>query len=252
MSKLFSELQRLYFYPSGCEENNDSSFVLPAKDGLTRAMLLRFKRSADWPSVAKLYEALQAELDLPAPAVSVSPGDGFQLWLSLAEPEPVARAQVFLAALCERYLGDLERGGVELFPADHTDNANTSPAAIDLVPTLDAASGRWSAFIDPSMGSVFIDEPGLEMSPNFDRQGQLLGQLQSIRPADFERVVDGIANRSDATPSEQAPARTRESGSTSTDQHFSDPQNYLLAVMNDPAATTKQKIKAAKALLPYF
>lgn len=34
--------------------------------------------------------------------------------------------------------------------------------------------------------------------------------------------------------------------------NFSDPKSFLLAVMNDPSASASQRIKAAKALLPYF
>lgn len=246
MNKLFTQIQRLYFHPSRDDATVDASLQLPAEDGLTRAMVLRFKRSADWPAIAKLYEALQAELDLPAPAVSVSPRDGFQVWLSLAEPVPVAQAKEFLAALRDAYLGDLTHGGLVCFPPD---KEGQESAVVALVPALDAASGRWSAFIDPSMGSVFVDELGLEMAPNFDRQAQSLGQLQSIRLADFERVLREMnkgENKDNSASTEQTGTGSSYSG---YGYDRSDPRSFLLSVMNDPAVPTKQRIKAAKALL---
>jgi len=250
MNKLTTQLQRLYFLPDQPAEGDEANqaFQPVSAEGTVRTLVINFARPADWEALALLYQALQEELDLPAPAISVSGDKGFRLWLSLAQPVPVAQARHFLAALRRCYLADQPPASLELVP-------DTEPASINLVPELNAVTGKWSAFIDPSLGSMFSDESGLEMAPNMDRQADLLAGLKSIDAAAFRH---GLAKLAADEPS-PSPAAAHEAGESAhrrstlnVGNNYRDPQSFLLAVMNDPSASAGQRIKAAKALLPYF
>jgi len=255
MNKLITQLQRLYFLPdqpglwqSPEDEGRKQPFQPVSADGTVRTLSIGFARPSDWEALAQLYQALQEELDLPPPAISVSGDQGFRLWLSLAQPVPVGLGRHFLAELRRRYLSDLPPASLELVPG-------AEPATINLVPALNAATGKWSAFIDPSLGSMFSDESGLEMAPNMDRQADLLAGLKSIDPAAFQHGLAQLAaDQSSPSPApDDSPLRPADKRSTlSVGSNFSDPKSFLLAVMNDPSASAGQRIKAAKALLPYF
>lgn len=261
MSKLIHALQRLYFFPGQQVPNPDPDGSLADRphellspDGMVRAMVICFDRPADWELVAGLYQGMQSDLDLPAPAVSVLARGGYQVWLSLTNAVPLAEASAFLAALRHRYLVDLPPGQLHCVPA-------AGQGGIDLVPALDAASGKWSAFIDPSMGAMFMAEPGLEMAPNMDRQAEMLSRLESIGSQAFQQALASLqAETGPAGGMEQGvPAGPKGAAETSVPSarvslgsHFTDPKAFLLAVMNDTSASTEQRIEAAKALLPYF
>ena len=94
MDKLTSELQRLHFLPD------------QPPSGGQQALGLAFTRAADWHRVAELCRAVQEELELPAPAVSID-GEGYQLWFSLAEAVATDETAYFLDGLQHRYLADL-------------------------------------------------------------------------------------------------------------------------------------------------
>lgn len=236
MSKLDRELQRLGWPIDGRPGS--------AADGSTRCLAIDFARSADWPQAAALCQALADDLDLPALAVSVSGRAGYRLWLALAEPTPAAEAGRFLAALAGKYLAEVPAGHLRCHPA--AGPTATPGLAVEAVPALDAATGKWSAFIDPSLGEMFVAEAGLDMAPNFDRQADLLAGVQVIAAADFQRALTTLT----------APEPTAEATSAATPRHaacrYDDPHSFLLAVMNDPAASTADRIAAATALLPYF
>lgn len=298
MNKLIIELQRLYFLHDqqwhGPQLDDSGKPVSPAEggltpelvaeglagekaitlklvsaDGMTRAMVVNFAKPADWEAVENLYRLLQDDLDLPAPAISVSGRKGYRLWFSLDEEVPAAQATEFLDALCRRYLADIPAANLEFAPA--TDRAAAGKqAVVKLVPALHTSTGKWSAFIDPSLGAMFIDEPGLEMAPNMDRQASILAGLESIKAADFQRAL-GILQQAAEPDANTAHAPLEVSASLpdqaanqpcldtgrrraklNVGEHFSDPKSFLLAVMNDPSASARQRIKAAKALLPYF
>lgn len=270
MSKLFRELQRLYFPGTplslagraaraagtpGAAGERVASLDLAGASGLTRAMLVRLRQSADWESLARLYEAVQQDLGFPAPAVSVAGSDGFSLWFSLAEPVALAQADDFLAALCERYLGALGAASVILCP--------TAERSVELPPAWCASSERWSAFIDPSMGGMFIEQAGLDMTPSRDRQADILAALTSVKADDFARALailgQGVAAKSAAA--EPANGKGDESRPFSSGDaasgpggpgRFDDPRSFLLAVMNDASSPAPLRVEAAKALLPYF
>lgn len=243
MNKLISALQRLYFLPDQLCQPLDAAGVanpplnLLGPDGMVRAMLIHFGKTRDWPLLGELYQAVQSELDLPAPAISVTGHEGYELWFSLAEPVPLSQAQVFLEALRAKYLSDIPAHLLQLRPV-----AGTQPS-VPMTPALHQTTGQWSAYIDPSLGSLFIDEPWLEMAPNMDQQASILGGLKSMTAGDFQRALKQL-QIPDTAVAPPAPALVV--------QHYSEPMTFLLAVMNDASASPRHRIKAAKALLPYL
>ena len=64
-------------------------------------------------------------------------------------------------------------------------------------------SGKWAAFIHPSMGAAFVDEPGLDMPPPPVAQLGFLESLRSINPGQFAQALaklQGHAGLVDAVP----------------------------------------------------
>lgn len=287
MNKLIHELQRMYFLErqpwqtldfadsnsplhaaegafspellSKClDSENAIALQLVSSEGLVRAMVVGFEKASDWAQVAKLYQGVQEDLELPAPAIAVSGRAGFQFWLSLDDCVPALEASYFLDGLRLKYLGDLSSSSLRFIP----DAANSM---VTLVPAFHEETGKWSAFIDPSMGAMFIEESGLDMAPNMDRQADMLSGLKRIKTADFQRVLGIFRSEAERALSlqEALAAEQRETvhdssaagqvcTKLSVGNHFSDPKAFLLAVMNDGAASANQRIEAAKALLPYF
>ncbi|MBS0356597.1 MAG: hypothetical protein JSR83_22140 [Proteobacteria bacterium] len=257
MNKLIAELQRLFFYP-GLSPDEEALLSGVAQvfdplgpDGLLRAMVLGVSGADAWDCVAALWQAVQDDLQLPAPVMAVTGADGFQLWFPLADPVPQAKAGSFLAGLCRRYLAEVPTA--RLTPCPGT--------TVHVVPGINAASGKWSAFIDPSMGRVLAHEPWLDIAPNPERQADLLGNFLRIDRMAFERALVQLA----PPPVVAAPSVVAEvqaglpvlptMGGTErlgVEGHFGDPQSFLLAVMNDPTASAAHRIDAAKALLPYW
>ncbi len=265
MNKLIAELERLYFLaqPVGLAECLRGECCLElgliSPEGTVRTMGLTFSRAADWPSVSTLCQALQDELELPLPAVSVSAQAGFQLWFSLLEPLPVAQAAGFLEALRRQYLTAIPSHHLESFPG-----SDGVPDTVALVPAYYPARDKWSAFIDPSMGSMFVEESGLDMAPNMDRQADLLAGFRSIKADDFARAQAALLSMAEARAAclsaekdaaesllADRAVRPQAADRLSLGSGFQDPQSFLLAVMNDPAASAAHRIDAAKALLPY-
>lgn len=275
MKTLFNELQRLYFLPGqqwlkqlpgdgaspviapaepltpeifarGLDAEMGLSLNLVSGEGRVRALLVVFKRSGDWPHLARVHEAVQRELALPEPAVSASGRDGFRLWFSLAEAVSFAQARRFLDGLRRRYLATVPAGNL-VFRPDIETLAAPGPVFVKLTPALHQESGRWSAFIDAGMGSLFIDEPGLALAPNMDKQAQLLGNLKSIETADFERALNTLWAPLELPELEPPPAAAAISGPAG---RFDDPESFLRAIMNDPSVSTLERIRAAEALLP--
>ena len=266
MNKLIAELRRLYFLPEQPFQNLDGSAAsdeikLAGQGGRVRAMVVGFDRAADWEHAATLYQAVQEDLELPALAVSVSGSEGYQLWFSLAEPVSAERARLFMNALHRIYLHEVRPAHLKFWP-DVDASSSAEPSLLKLPPALHETTGKWSAFIDPEMGSMFIDEPGLGMSPTMDRQADLLAGLKSIKANAFERALEVLQTRSEAVtkPSEFAAAGPQESASPVTPirsklnvgSNFTDPKSFLLTVMNDSSVSADYRIEAAKALLPYF
>jgi len=183
MQKLNAELSRLYLAPP---------------DGGTRSICLSFKKLAGdgeaghWERLCSVANALQAELGLPAPAVSISGAGAFGLWLSLEQPVTAAQAQEFAKLAC----------------AEAEVDAGAGVAPGTLPPCLNQASGKWAAFIHPGMGASFAGDEGLDMQPPEAGQVALLEGLESIAPAQFAQALDQLRQSAGgaAQPAPQVPA----------------------------------------------
>lgn len=247
MNKLIAALERLYFLPDALPAQDalnqclagdcGAAFQLLAEDGGVRTLQLHFSRSRDWPFVAGLYQAVIDELELPAPVISTSGEQGFIIWFSLQQAVPLEKARNFLQGLCARYLADIPERHVSFLPSPAT------PALGSMTPSMNPVTGRWSAFIDPSLGSMFIDESGLEIPPNMDRQADLLSSLKSISLVDFVRVLRSFPKTPPSIPEISVHPVSAILDTSSS------PEAFLLSIMQDQSIRLKHRIKAAKALL---
>jgi hypothetical protein len=280
MNRLDTELRRLYLphlqpgVPQQAEPVTDASPALLDADGQVRALVLELACAAGWDGVAALWQGMQNELELPAPAIAISGQDGYQVWISLSEPVSVAQARAFLESLCRRFLAGIAPRHVRLQPSLEADAPDATGMArhARLVPALQAESGHWSAFIAPNLAAMFADEPWLEMPPGPDAQADLLLRLKSLSPAEFRQAQQQLTSAEAAPASAASPlpaampdqAAAARSGSDveasaategqdrlAASAPEADPRRFLLAVMNDPAAELRWRIEAAKALLPY-
>jgi hypothetical protein len=221
-------------------------FTLVSPNGMVRTMVISFARGSYWEQVAALYQGVQEDFDLPAPAISVSVEDGYQIWFSLLEPVPLLQAQAFLSTLRLKYLADIPVSRLKFRPGAEGSENPHSLSVLPLMPTAKEPTERWSAFIDPSMGSMFIDEPWLEMAPDLDQQAAMLAGVEPVKAEDFQRVLTIMQ----ATPVSSGGDQL--ASSPGLGSHFTDPKSFLMAVMNDPQASLRDRIEAAKALLPSF
>lgn len=245
MNRLQSEVHRLYVPQAsmGVGVDLDEPGLIDSR-GQVRAMVLELARPADWAALSKVWQGVQRDLELPAPAIAVSGQDGYQLWFSLSEPVPGAQARAFLESLRVRYLGDINPLRVGLMPALdavsplHARHART-------VPDEQANSGHWSAFVAPDLAPVFAEEPWLDTPPSPEGQSDLLSRLVSISPADFQRVLERLGPATASAPSAPASGAAKTAGAHLT------PKRFLLDVMNDDSVALGLRIEAAKALLLY-
>lgn len=256
--KLSLELQRLYLLGPAVGARD----TLVDTEGRVRAVVLGLARPPDWLLLGRVWRGVQAELGLPAPAIAVSGLDAMQLWFSLAEPVPAARAHAFVDGLRQRFLADVDPRRVRLLPApDASAQAPGSHAA--LVPAL-KPTGDWSAFVAPDLAPVFGDAPWLDIQPSAEGQAQLLRVLQPMALADFEAVCEllaGTASAPTATPAplpEAAPIAAQplaknmgQETAPVTQQEDQEQQarQFLLRAMNDESLPMALRIEAAKALL---
>jgi hypothetical protein len=255
MNRLQAELRRLYLLGSPADEVDraeDACLISP--EGGVRALVLELARPADWSVLSAVWQGVQADLELPAPAVAVSGTDGFQLWFSLVEPVPVPEARRFLESLRLRYLGRIAPGRVGLWPAVDASAPGLGRHA-QMVPAHLEDTGLWSAFIAPDLAPVFSDEPWLDICPSTDAQADILTRLRSIKAADFQRVSALLGAVAKTTASHAALA-TREQGGSASDlapaATQQNPKQFLLDVMGDTSIEMHLRIQAAAALLPYF
>ncbi len=187
MQKLTSELQRLYLLPG--QEVDGQAIELVTANGLTRTLVIDFHKAAEeqhWARLCDVANALQTELGLPAPAVSVSGGDCYRLWLSLEQPVTAAQAKQFLALLHKAYFEDE--------PIDF------GRSRIDLPPAQNRATGLWAAFVNPSMGGALAEDLGLEMEPPEAAQAAFLERLSSITEEEFNQALATLRRKHDAAP----------------------------------------------------
>nr|WP_315238810.1 hypothetical protein [uncultured Albidiferax sp.] len=160
MNRLQAEWHRLYRFGQSTdydENSEDPGLISP--DGGVRAMVLELARPADWNALSALWQGVQADMELPAPAIAVSGIDGYQLWFSLSEPVPAVEANRFLEALRLRYLSHIAPRRIGMWPSmdaspsGHIQHAKLVPAQ------RDEEASRWSAFIAPDLAAVFSDAP---------------------------------------------------------------------------------------------
>ena len=252
MNRLQSEWRRLYLPHSAIDTDTDvaASRLIDA-EGRVRAMVLELARPASWDALSTVWRGVQADLELPAPAIAVSGTEGFQLWFSLAEPLPFARAHAFLESLRARFLPDIAAKRVGLLPEV---NAATPHQALHArrVPAEQAQTGRWSAFVAPDLASVFADTPWLDIEPGNEGQADLLSRLESIKPSAFEAAWQQLKQAVSPTPepanTDAHHLHTRPAASTTGSVNA---KRFLLQVMNDDTVALALRIEAAKAMLPY-
>lgn len=215
MQKLISELIRLYLSAGTLSQHDltqrmlgqsSDRLSLTSDAGFTRAIVIPFQKTTHgdaaqhWSSLCAVANALQTELGLPAPAVSISGINGYCLWLSLEAPIAQTEAQKFIALLRQAYCPELNLG---------TDAASI---AVELPPALHPISGQWAAFIHPDLGASFADEAGLEMAPPLAGQAALLESLHSISAAQLRHAFSVLEQVYGALPAvggavaERAPA----------------------------------------------
>lgn len=260
MNTLQAELDRLYFARGrDVQKHQAAEPGLVAPDGSVRAMVLELGRPADWTLLASVWRGVQTDLELPAPAIAVSGIDAYQLWFSLAEAASVAQARALLESLRLRYLSGVAPGRISMMPGVDA----TSPGQIQhalLVPALQPATGRWSAFVAPDLAAIFSEEPGLDLPPNPEAQAKVLSRLECIKPAVFQAALERLnpVVKPQTLPSKSV-AGERAGSQASKDIKASalpgdnlDPKRFLLGVMNDQTVELPLRIEAAKALLPYF
>lgn len=225
-TRLNSELQRLY-----------QPWVEP--DGRVRAMVLTQGKPADWEAVSQVWQAVQADLSLPAPAIAVSGLDGYQLWFSLEEAVTLAEAQAFLEALRDRHLRHLAPTRLACLPDE-----GSHPSPQDMLPGREVRQGQWSAFVAPDLAPIFADTPWLDIPPSPEGQADLLSRVRRIKPVDWRAALARLR------PAPPVPAAPVVSAAPSPGRTQQDPRRFLLDVMNDQTVALDLRIEAAKALLP--
>ncbi len=232
MTRLDAELQRLYPLP------------VPGAAGSAgvRGLVLELGRPADWEALGRVWRGVQADLQLPAPAIAVSGLDGMQLWFSLLQPVPPAEAASFLARLCAHYLP-----GVAPTRLRTTPSTGGVASPLPAVPAQQPGLEQWSAFVAPDLAPVFVDTPWLDIAPGAEGQADLLAGLQSIKPAAFDaalRRLPPVAKPAPtAQPAEAPPGRPAEATADL------DPRQFLQRVLNDETAPLALRVDAAKVLL---
>jgi hypothetical protein len=234
MNLLETELHRLYLI---ADVSSEAPSLMSA-DGQVRAMVMELSRPADWSALSAVWQRVQRDLDLPAPAIAVTGNDGYQLWFSLAAPVPTAQAKGFLESLQKRYLSSIEPERISLMP--------TANEHAQLVPALQTKTEQWSAFVAPDLAVIFADSPGLDVCPSPDAQAKVLTNLDCIKPEVFQVALHRLGSTSAATlPSSPV------SAPTATSKPNTDAQQFLRDVMNDQSVDLHLRVEAAKALLPY-
>lgn len=240
MNRLQSELHRLYALAAlavpDATDAGDAQQVDACEQ--VRAMVLELGSPADWAPLSAVWQGVQTEFNLPAPAIAVNGKDGYQLWFSLAEALPADQASAFLQALCAHFLPDVAPERIGLTPA---------PGRLTTeVPPQEKSADQWSAFVATDLAPVFADAPWLDLPPSPEGQADLLSRLVSIQRADLQAAIARLTSVTTGVDANRAPARTT---STAPD---SDPKRFLLGVMHDDTVALRWRIEAAKALLPYF
>lgn len=209
MNRLQGALQRLY----------------GSVDAPDRVAVLELAGAGGWSGLAKVWQGVQADLELPAPGIAVDGSDAYQLWFSFPEAAAAGSAERLLAALRARYLPDVPPERIR---------SNLRPAPM---PPLQVAAERWSAFVTADLAALFDEGPWLDLPPGVDAQAELLSRLQPMTADGLRRALE----RLETSPAPTTPTQQR--------SEEMDPRRFLLHVMNDAGVDMHLRIEAAKALL---
>jgi hypothetical protein len=259
MTRLQNEFARL-FLPLNDVAAAPTSATVPADlldaKSHTRALVLELAAPADWTRLKTVWQGVQADLGLPAPAIAVSGADGIQLWFSASAPIPAADAQRWLQALCRRYLPGLPPHRLRLWP--RTDLAGDGGAAVlhaAPAPAAQPDGERWSAFVAPDLVALFTETPWLNSEPGEDGQGALLERIGVMKPGWFEAGLGGDTAGGDASEgaglptSPPAPPVEERTAPTAGAGWRHEAALFLQRVMNDETAPLALRVEAARVLL---
>ena len=222
MTKLQAQLNRLYAADLSAPTSN-----------LVRSMVLQLRQPASWHEAAKIWQGVQQDLQLPAPAIAVSGTDAYQLWFSFAEGLSTTQAASFIQALQQRYAPTVAQELITWQPWNPT-----TP-----LPPFEVQAEQWSAFVAPDLAPVFADTPWLDIPPNAVGQAELLSRLDSIPSGDLNQAWQ-LLNPPSGGHAPTAPSEAQSAQGLA-------PKPFLLRVMNDESLAMALRIEAAKALLPY-
>lgn len=229
MNRLHKELERLY-----------GAHDCPPQE---RALVLEVARPASWADIGCVWQGVQSDLGLPAPAIAVNGRDGYQLWFSLREALSPADGLAFLRGLQRRYLAEVAQERITIWP--ELGNASSWPATPQPLP----GGEHWSAFVAPDLAPIFGPEPWLDIPPGDDAQADTLLGLKSMAPADLLAVLGKLAPGEDSARGSE-PAAPSGPGVAASVTALN-PRDFLRQVMQDPNAPLALRVEAAKALLPY-
>jgi len=207
-------------------------FPPPLQDGRVRALCIELTGPAGWRALGALWRGVQAELDLPAPAIAVNGCDGHQLWFSTAAPVAEPEAAAFGEAVRRRWLAEAAPQRVRVLTA-----------SLDgILPPRKTADEQWAAFVAPDLAPVFEETPWLDVEPGADGQADLLSRQQPIPNDAWQEAV----RRLGTAPAQAVRPAAAEAPLVNNER---DPRAFLLRVMNDPQVEMALRIEAAKALL---
>jgi len=224
VSRLDTEQQRLFGHTTA---------------GHTRALVLGLARPADWTVLRHVWQGVQADLELPAPAIAVDGSESYQLWFSLAQPVALAQARHFMEQLRLRYLPEVAGSRIHMLPAADPSSPDSVRSAA-AVPARQETTGNWSAFVSPDLPAVFGEDPWLDTAPGLDQQADLLSRQKCISADAWDHALRCLRPVVQSTGAQQA---------VPTSPETMEPRAFLHTVMNDTTAPLALRIEAAKALL---
>jgi hypothetical protein len=257
MSRLHNAFARLFLPdPASPARPAPTAADLLDSQGCTRALVLELAAPADWDRLRTVWEGVQSDLGLPAPAIAVSGADGVQLWFSAPESVPAADAQRWLQALCRRWLPGLAPQRLRLWPRIAV-AAGGSGAVLHAapVPAVQPDGERWSAFVASDLVPLFTDTPWLDSEPGDDGQGALLERIGVMKPGWFEagmvrHTAGGEASDgADLPPSPHGPSMDERAATTAGSGCRREAALFLQRVMNDETAPLAVRVEAARVLL---
>lgn len=218
--------------------------------GHTRTGVLGLRGPADWDAVLGVWQSVQADAGMPAPAIAVNGADAYLLWFSLQTPVPLVVMDGFLAALQASHWPEVAPQRVLRWPAPVQGTAQTLASAC--VPA-EQGPERWSAFLAPDLARLFADTPWLDFPPSDASQADVLAALQSASPSVFDeacrrlqRPAGGVplAAQPTAAALQAAAVHTRAPGTAQAEA-----EAFLLQVMRDAAMEMPWRLQAAHSLL---